>query len=237
MHIKRALLATSALAVIAGIGPAQAAGPIYVSVFGGANFQQHNSAHDSSIFASTDTRSDPDTGFLLGAEVGVHLDKWLHGLRAGVEASYRRNDIKGQWFETHIPGVSSGGPIDGAVSTFAVMANVWYDIELGYKWRPYLGGGAGWARTHVHAVAVTAFTGGGERGGSTSTAYDSSGFAWQLGAGVNYEIQDGVNVGLGYRFFRGPNIRNDIFVGKNDVPINFENESHSVLLSLTVDTN
>jgi opacity protein-like surface antigen len=167
MLIKRALLATSALAVIAGIGPAQAAGPLYVSVFGGANFQQQNSSHVSNNVASTDVRLDPDTGFLIGAEVGVHLDRvapwsarraWRHptGATMSTALGFRVRSSTSQRVRA--------APSTRAVSTFAVMANVWYDIDLGYKWRPYVGGGAGWARTHVQAVAVTAFTGGGELG-------------------------------------------------------------------------
>jgi OOP family OmpA-OmpF porin len=118
------------------------------------------------------------------------------------------------------------------------MANVWYDINIGTKWMPYIGGGAGWARTHVDGVFVVTTSDGGEHGSRHRPFdFDQSGFAWQLGAGLNYPIQDGVNLGIGYRFFRGPSIRNDIFLGKNHLPVNLDNDNHSVLLSLTIDTN
>ena len=64
-----------------------------------------------------------------------------------------------------------------------------------------------------------------------------SGFAWQLGAGLNYEVQDGVHLGLGYRYFRGPNVRNDIFLGKHDLPVNFDQDNHTVQVELTIHTN
>jgi hypothetical protein len=40
--------------------------------------------------------------------------------------------------------------------------------------------------------------------------------------------------------FRGPEIKNNVFVGKNGnvtLPIHGENENHSVLISLTINTN
>lgn len=232
---KRALLATSALAVLAGASQAQA-DPVYLSVFGGANFQHSNSGHTSGCCSFTSNKVDPDTGFLIGAEIGFHFDRWLHGLRGGFEASYRRNDIGGHWLASTF-GNSTGGPIDVNVSTFAVMANVWYDVDFGRKWKPYFGGGAGWARTKVDGALVTTFSTNAGNHSGTTFAYEKSGFAWQLGAGVNYEIQDGVSLGLGYRYFRGPEIKNDIFIGKNNLPVNFENDNHSVMINLTIETN
>ena len=223
---KRALLATSAIALL-GAGQAQAGDGFYISVLGGANFQQSKTA--TPLFFTSDTLS-PDTGFLIGGAVGVHADRWLKGLRAEVEASYRRNNFHGSWGS-----FLSEGVLHANTSTFAVMANVWYDIDIGMKWKPYVGGGAGWARAHADGALITT------SGAGTNTepfSVDRSGFAWQLGAGLNYEVQDGVKLGLGYRFFRGPNLRTSPFFGKNDnAALNFDNDNHSVLVSLTIDTN
>ncbi len=220
---KRALLATSAIALL-GAGQAQAGDGFYISVLGGANFQQSKTA--TPLFFTSD-RLSPDTGFLIGGAVGVHADRWLKGLRGEVEISYRRNDFHGSW-----DSFFSDGPIDGHTSNFAVMANVWYDVDIGMKWKPYLGGGVGWARARADGILATTDT-------DTDTFnVERSGFAWQLGAGLNYEVQDGVKLGLGYRFFRGPNLRTSPFFGKNDnVALNFDNDNHSVLFSLTIDTN
>ena len=59
---KRALLATSAIALL-GAGQAQAGDGFYISVLGGANFQQGKTA--TPLFFTSDTLS-PDTGFLIG---------------------------------------------------------------------------------------------------------------------------------------------------------------------------
>ncbi len=235
---KRALLATSALAVLASVGQAQAGSDIYFSVFGGANLQNSTSARVPALFSSATDRVDPNTGFLIGGAVGTHLDRWLQGLRAELEASYRRNDVGGHWGQDSIGFGPTSGPINANVSTFAVMANVWYDIDIGLKWKPYVGGGAGWARTRFNGALIE--TDGTLSGQTETFSVERSGFAYQLGAGINYEIQDGVKLGLGYRFFHGPTIKNNVFVGKNDnlaLPVRFDSENHSVLLSLTIDTN
>lgn len=232
---KRLLLASSALAtVFASAGPAQA-GDIYFSFLGGANFQQDRSVFISDITTSASSHVDPNTGFVLGAAVGTHLDRWLRGLRAEIEASYRRNEADGNWFvDTFFS--DAGGPLDANVSTFAVLANVWYDIDVGHKWVPYLGGGVGWGRTKFNAVLAD--TSG--FGGTTSLSVENSGFAYQVGGGINYEVQDGVSLGVGYRYFRGPEIKGNVFVGKNGfvtLPVNGENENHSVMINLTINTN
>lgn len=240
MLMKRTLLASSALAVLASVSQAQA-GDFYVSVFGGANWQANDGAGFQSgpptfSFGTTAYNLDSDTGFVLGGTVGVHLDRWLHGLRAEVEASYRRNDVNGNWSVETFSTVQ-GGVIDANNSTFAVMANVWYDIDIGRKWTPYIGGGAGWARRDVDGAFITTFTNFNLSTYGHAFSVSESGFAWQLGAGINYEIQDGVRLGVGYRYFRGPEIRNDIFLGKHDLPVNFDQDNHAVQLELAVDIN
>ena len=103
----------------------------------------------------------------------------------------------------------------------------------------YLGGGAGWARRNVEGVFGTTFTGGGSGPlYGHSFDQDESGFAWQVGAGVNYELEQGVRLGLGYRYFRGPDVRNDIFLGKHNLPVQFDDQdNHTVQVELSIDTN
>ena len=37
-----------------------------------------------------------------------------------------------------------GRDLDGNLSTFAILANAWYEFAIGSKMRPYVGGGVGW---------------------------------------------------------------------------------------------
>ena len=205
---------------------------MYVSVFGGANFISNESHFAGTVPSSFEVHNtDPDTGFIIGGAIGTGLDNWVKGMRVELEASYRRNDVHGDWQTgfTFFGPITTTGTIDANASTFALMANVAYDIDVGWKIKPYVMGGAGWARTKYEGAEVSS-------GGTYSSFIDeNSGFAWQLGAGFNYEVAPGVDVGLGYRYFDGPD--NSYFAGKNIAPINHDNTEHSVTVNLTIDTN
>jgi len=244
MRMKRVLLASTALALLAGAQQAQA-GDLYISVFGGANWVADSSANFTDT-GGTDTttyyqwNTDADTGFVLGGAVGTHLDNWAKGLKVELEASYRRNDVAGGWAVSQITDGgedAATGAIDANISTFAMMANVWYEHDMGWKVRPYIGGGLGWANAKLDGAGITT------DGTDTFTSFDehNSGFAWQLGVGLNYEAMPGVDLGLGYRYFNGPDFDEPFgidpwFAGKEFFG-KVDNNSHSVLINLTVDIN
>jgi OmpA-OmpF porin, OOP family len=252
MRNKTILLATVAGATLFVAQPAFAEG-FYFSTSGGANFV--SDPHDVTFTTregTYDAHFNFDTGFVLTTAIGLELDRWLHGLSVELEASYRRNKIDGRWDFTserllaiHDAAVSSG-EVNGHASTFALMANTWYEFDIGSRFRPYFGGGVGWAHSQfegiladnrlVTSLAVNPFNG---------FTVNSSGFAFQLGAGITSQIMPGVSVGLGYRYFDGPN--SDIFFsgkfigsGVSDAAasgndLKFDNINHSVALSLTVE--
>ena len=226
MRMKRVLLATTMLALLAGAGQAQAGG-MYVNAFGGVNWLVDSSAARTEAGpARTWTWStEADTGFVVGGGVGTHLDNWSKGLRVELETSYRRNDVAGDWTVTL--GAPASGAIDANISTHAVLANIWYECDMGWKAVPYLGGGGGWGRANlVGAVDGVSFD------------VDNNGFVWQLGAGVNHEVSPGVVVGLGYRYFRGPDVTDPFSVGNGVAGFRsfgrIDNESHAVSFNLTV---
>lgn len=49
-------------------------------------------------------------------------------------------------FDTRIDDGSSGDGFENNLSTNAVLINLFYDIDLGPDWRPFVGLGVGWAR-------------------------------------------------------------------------------------------
>jgi opacity protein-like surface antigen len=227
MRMKEIFLASSALAVLVTAQEASAASDLYVSVFGGANFLTDDSqVLDFGFYSTTETfRSDTDTGFVLGGAIGTNLDNWVNGLKVEMEVSYRRNDVGGTWTNDN---ASDAGFIDANLSTFAIMANAWYEIGIGSKVRPYVGGGVGWARTQAD-IAFVATT-----GSSGSDQEENAGFAWQLGLGMNYEVAPDVDVGIGYRYFVGP--RFDEFHPFNSDAVH-DNENHAVQVNLTIGIN
>ena len=235
MTMKRVLLASSAVAIILAMSPvAEASGSLYFSAFGGANWLRSdaNPFLSSSSSTSQSLRASADTGFVIGAAVGLHLDNWLNGLRAEWEASYRRNKVHGIWTESG----TSSGPFEGRESTFAMMANVWYDINIGSKLVPYVGGGVGAATAQNSGVIIDV-----SRIAFVDATFDNRyfGMAWQLGAGVHYEFMHGANIGLGYRYFRGPDFHYaGVSGGEGSIDDwigTIKNENHEVMVDLTID--
>jgi|CXWL01.1.fsa_nt_gi opacity protein-like surface antigen len=233
MQRKHFLLTAAALALLGA--PQAGADGVYLSFFGGGNLLQDESHAGTGGNYNSSGRNtfDSDTSFALGAAVGMSLENWLKGLRAEIEASYRRGDLEGDWTEyTSFYNTTDSGTLDGNLSTFAVMANVAYDIDIGSKFKPYVMVGAGWARTHIEGnlndYDFFLF-------GNPSFDADNSGFAWQLGAGLNYPVAPGVEVGMGYRYFDAPEA--SYFAGKNSIADRHDNDSHTVMLNLTITTN
>jgi opacity protein-like surface antigen len=249
MRFKTLLAATTAMAIVSA-APAANAGDMYVSVFGGTNFLSDSGAGFTDNPGSSEEiyawNSDADTGFVLGGAIGTHLDRWAQGLKVELEVSYRRNDVGGGWsvdeYSSSILSTTAVGQLDANMSNFAIMANVWYEHDFGWKARPYIGGGVGWARAKFDGALTTGVTSGSsDAGGATTWDLTNSGFAWQLGVGLNYEVSPGVDVGLGYRYFRGPEF-NEPF----EVDTNFagdesfgkvENDNHSVAVNLNIAIN
>jgi opacity protein-like surface antigen len=107
----------------------------------------------------------------------------------------------------------------GNVRTFALMANVWYDFDMGSKFKPYIGAGVGYATNEVQHGLV--FNG------------SDSGFAWQVGAGVNYPISDGTSIGVGYRYMDAGDLtlkRFDTVLGS--LSDTYDVQHHSVMLNV-----
>ena len=123
-----------------------------------------------------------DTGLVGMVALGTYITS-VDGLRFEVEASFRNHD-------------GTLGPIPFEHDTTAVMVNVVFDakgLAIGNV-VPYalLGGGAAWTDLTI--------------GGLGPLTIENSGMAYQAGAGFNYQVSEDVGVGLGYRYFQGPEL-------------------------------
>jgi len=230
MKTKAILLASSAVAALSLAAPAQAAGNWYVSVFGGANWSEdHSFSVATSTTTSADTltwSTDSDTGWIVGGAVGLSLAQLAPGLRVELEASYRENSVDGLWASNiTTPTVVSSGALDIDHSTFAVMANAWYDFTI-VGVNPYIGGGIGWAETELEGTYLGAFP------AAVPFSFEDSGFAWQAGAGIKFDISPNMKLGVGYRYFDGPEVT-VIAPGTNTATAEVDNENHTVLVDLT----
>ncbi|EIP3425167.1 porin family protein [Salmonella enterica] len=75
-----------------------------------------------------------------------------------------------------------------------VMANVYYDIDTGTAWTPYVDGGIGFAHIKLDQRADSSDDTGDSRSGNKNR------FAWGLGAGVAYAIDTNWTVDMSYRY-------------------------------------
>jgi len=122
-----------------------------------------------------------DTGYALGGEIGRSFGK----LRLGGEMAYRNNDYDA--VETS-PSVG----VDGSISSFALMLNSYYDFKNTSVLTPFIMGGVGVADISTDRIT---------NGNNTIPSDDSWQFAWQLGAGVGWELAEAWTLDLTYKYF------------------------------------
>ena len=123
-------------------------------------------------------------------------------------------------------------PVSGSANQLGGMVNVWYDFNAGSRWRPYIGGGLGvvsvdWGDVEYNRNAVAqgpadavtqALLPPGtlppgapcprtvcpqlEPGTVPELSDTDTVFAYQLGAGLGYEVTDAITVQVGYRMLK-----------------------------------
>ncbi|MEQ1755411.1 MAG: outer membrane beta-barrel protein [Micropepsaceae bacterium] len=228
MTSKMKLLASAAIAAVSLVSaPVASANNWYVNVSGGANWLGDNSFYKTTSGSTTTTFSfDNDTkvGFILSGAVGMHLDGVLPGLRAEGELAYRENDVGGFWSTCTDETSCASNALDYQHSTFSILANAWYDFQVAGL-NPYVGGGLGWADTELDGTF---------NGKSSALSESDSGFAWQLGGGLNFDIQPNMKLGIGYRYFVGPDVSIHAPYSDNPLTGNVDSENQSVTVGLTV---
>jgi opacity protein-like surface antigen len=94
----------------------------------------------------------------------------------------------------------------GELTSFSIMANVWYDFCPDATFHPYIGGGVGWADVELDLS---------EAGSASYT-----GFAWQAAVGVGFDVTDNMRLNLEYRWFDVPDA--EFNIGGTDMGIDYE---------------
>jgi opacity protein-like surface antigen len=128
---------------------------------------------------------DSDIGWLVGATVGANITS---NLRGEVELSTGAVDLTDV---TITPPDATAAITDGVASTTYLLGNLWFDIDTGSGFTPYIGGGLGGAYVTAEGTAPT-----------IPYTVDMSGWGWayQVGAGVKFDLADNIGLDLGYRF-------------------------------------
>ena len=207
------LLATAALGAAIGASmPAEAEGP-YIGAFGGVSVLKDGELDVESGGMSYDLKVENDTGWTAGGALGYAFD---FGLRAEAELAYRQNEID----KFHVMGTSVG--VSGDTTALSALGNLWYDIPVSLAVRPFIGAGIGMAEIGMnHAQA-----------GNANIIDDSDWvLAYQLGAGLAYQLSPGLDVTAEYRYFGTEDATltlDDNTPGNADL----EYRDHSVVLGL-----
>ena len=182
-------------------------------------------------------RSEHDTGFKFGGVLGRHFGS---GLRVEGEIYMARADVsKLTHTSIALSGLPPGVPlpipervpipVSGSADQLGAMANLWYDLDIGDSWTPYIGGGIGFVRIDqgglsydTNAVkdeigkavgpAIQAAAAQSPQLGQALAGFQSlaaadvprlsstdTAFAYQIGAGVGVALSDSTTLQIGYR--------------------------------------
>lgn len=107
-------------------------------------------------------------------------------LRAELEYAARSN-VRASWDRSGSTGMQE---FEALFNVQTLMANLYWDIDTGTPFRPFIGAGAGMSFIYADYKVE----------GQPSMSDYTTGFAWNAGAGVAYDINEMVTVDLAYRF-------------------------------------
>lgn len=166
-------------------GPTMMSPTMYASVFAGFTAPTTISGQ---YFGSSTIELDAGWGFAGGVAVGTNITS---NLRGEFELSFTHRNIDDEDFIPQWECTPGDCTATGSLSTIYMLGNVWWDLDMGGGFSPYVGGGVGaaWVMPNV-------------------TIYDDPDDKWdvaglapaaQLGLGVRYDFSDNMKVDLGYR--------------------------------------
>ena len=211
----RSALSVAAVAAVVSGGTAVAQQPassstrffqgLYLSGAVGAHQTSDADLSGGAISVSNET----DSG--LAGLVGLGMQLGATNWRVELEGGYRESDVDS------LSSVSGSGDVD-AVS---VLGNLFYDIEINKRLDLYLGGGLGLADVDYSGVSPV---------GSASISDNDMGWAWQLGTGAAFALNDRLKVTLDYRFLNIENL--DFPTTPSVAEVNSEYEDHAIFIGL-----
>jgi len=129
--------------------------------------------------------SPAETRTQWGVGMGGGLGYRYSDFRVEGEVMYGRNDVKDIRF------VGGGGDMSGYYDLWGATMNLFYDLPVGSRFRPYVGAGLGVVFFEAHDITLAGFP---------PTHGSSKLFACKLMAGVSYTLSDAWRLLLGYRF-------------------------------------
>ncbi len=146
-------------------------------------------------------------GWNAGGAIGYRFNAW----RVEVEGSYMQHSANGNARNLFI---AVNGPfVAGTLNVndleiVTVLANGYYDFDMGNNFVPYVGLGLGWGQTQSRFNFFPVAANGG-----FNTTWTRNGFAFQGVLGLDYKITDNVRLGIAYHAvgITGGNNNNRVF--------------------------
>lgn len=180
-----------------------------------AGYMGLNTNDDSAFEQTTIPRSGSfqyDNALSYAGALGLRLTKQF---RAEAEISYRKTDFD----RVHFAGAGNFN-MGGDLGTWLYMVNGYYDFDLEWEHiQPYVSAGIGVAY-HTGEIDDTSGLG-------IDAADSSIGFAWQVGGGLKYRMNDDLAFTGGYRWLSTTDAQFDNY--------DFEYGGHEIRFGLEYD--
>lgn len=197
----------------------EASGP-YIGIKGGLNTNDDVSAN---VTPTTGGTGDFDNGFNAGITAGYAFGDWGYfSPRLEIEAGYLTNSLES------IQAFNAGGPTGapfaaaGDLTAFYGLANILFDVPLTERFGAFAGGGVGFGKISADNINVSGFT---------LIDDDDTAFAWNLTAGLSYELTRNVTVEASYRFLQFHDVNLN---GVGPIVVNDDVDNHQVNIGLRV---
>ena len=159
----------------------------YVSGFLGININPHTNAEGTDFFFNEDfnDRVEFDPSISIGGTAGYDFGI----VRLEGELSYKHAEIASV--------TSQNGTrfrnVNGNIGAQAVMFNGFFDLHNNSRLTPYLGGGIGFAGLYLSDTT--------SQGEPLYGESDDAVFAYQVGTGVEIDLNRLLSLDIGYRYF------------------------------------
>jgi opacity protein-like surface antigen len=152
---------------------------------------------------------DLEEGYAYAGALGLRLSKKL---RMEAELNYSNTDMN----ELHINGGGSFG-LAGDLTSWTGLVNMYYDFDVPWKVKPFVGGGLGigW-----HDAVITDVS-----GLSNSAVDDTLNLMWQIGGGLKYRVNPEMAFTGAYRYVDGGDLEfgtYDIDYGGHEIRFGLE---------------
>lgn len=131
-----------------------------------------------------------DNTYSYAGALGLRLSA---NLRAEAEISYRNADFNQMNFSS-----ANSFAMGGELKSYTGLLNVYYDFDVNWKVKPYVGAGFGFGWHDAQIIDGS--------GLASNTVDEATNLMWQLGAGLKYPIKPNLSFTGGYRYLDGTDL-------------------------------